>query len=166
MVMDRIGVRGNRWSRVAIVAVLAVAMVLVAFIVTRGTDLPPGASGYTVRVADGITPATPAARVAALARHYLDLQTPELAAPGIHTDPLVKSVSAVRAADAASLEPAIPADAVAADPGRVVWVASVTGDLLDLHDLPWSRAGAPNTSGTVVIDDATGAILGVYPRAP
>jgi hypothetical protein len=78
----------------------------------------------------------------------------------------VRSVAAVRAADAAAIEPRVPAQDVAASPGRVVWVASVTGDFLNLHDLPWSRAGNPEWSGNIVIDDATGTILGVYPSGP
>ena len=78
----------------------------------------------------------------------------------------MRSVSAVRAAAAPSLEPGVPAEAVAADPGRAVWVASVTGDFLNLHDLPWSSAGVPYPSGTIVIDDATGTILGVYSSGP
>ena len=164
--MDRaIGRRGiRRWP--AVIATLAVAgAALLAFIVTRGPDMPAAAPGYTVTVAGGVTTTTSADRAAAVARHYLDLQTPELAAPGIHADPIVRSVAAGRAVDAAKLEPAVPAEAVAADPGRIVWVASVTGDFLNLHDLPWSRAGTPYPSGNIVIDDATGNILGVYPSS-
>ena len=125
-----------------------------------------GSPGYTVSVDTGITPTTTADRAAAIARHYLDLQTPALAAPEIHTDPIVRSVSAVRAADAPGFEPRVPADAVAVDPGRVVWVAAVTGDFLNLNDLPWSSAGHPYPSGNIVIDDASGTILGVYPGPP
>ena len=161
--MDRASIRG--W--VALIAALAVAAAgLFAWIVTRGTDMPAAGPGYTVSVAAGITPATSGDRAAAIARHYLDLQTPELAAPGIHVDPIVRSVSAVRASDAGALEPLAAAGAVAADPARVVWVAGVTGDFLNLHDLPWSSAGTPYPSGHIVIDDATGAILGVYPSGP
>ena len=161
-----IGRRGNRrW--LAVIGTLAVAAVaLFTFIVTRGADMPPAVPGYTVSVAAGVTTTTSAARAAAIARHYLDLQTPELAAPNLHADPIVRSVAAVRAADAVRLEPAVPAEAVAADPGRVVWVAAVTGDFLNLHDLPWSSAGTPYPSGNIVIDDATGNILGVYPSGP
>ena len=165
--MDDTRDRGNSRQLFALVtAVAVVAVGLVAFIVTRGGDLPPANPGYSVSVDTGVTPTTTADRAAAIARHYLDLQTPELAAPEIHTDPIVRSVSAVRAADAPALEPRVPADAVAAEPSRVVWVASVTGDFLNLNDLPWSRAGDPYPSGNIVIDDATGRILGVYPGGP
>jgi hypothetical protein len=152
----------RRWlALLAALAVLAVG--LFAFVVVRGADMPPASPGYTVSVGAGIKPTTTADRAAAIARHYLDLQTPELAAPEIHTDPIVRSVSAVRAKDAPALEPRVPADAVAVDPSRVVWVAAVTGDLLNLNDLPWSSAGDPYTSGSIVIDDAAGTVLGVYP---
>ena len=165
--MDRNRRRRLEWRWIALIGTLAVAAVaLAAFVVTRGSDLPPASSGYAVHIASGITPSTSADRAAAIARHYLDLQTPELAAPGIHTDPIVLAVSAVRAADAAQLEPGVPAAAIAADPERVVWVAEVTGDLLNLDDLRWSRAGAPYSAGDIVIDDETGAVLGVYPGGP
>ena len=165
--MDDITDRGGSRGLIAFIAFMAVtAAVLFALVVTRGTDMPPASPGYSVSVAVGTTPITPAERAAAIARHYLDLQTPELAAPGIHMDPIVRSVSAVRAADAASLEPGVPAEPVAADPGRIVWVAAVTGDFLNLHDLPWSSNGVPYPSGNIVIDDATSAILGVYPSGP
>ena len=163
---DGIGQGGRRrWFAIAGALVIA-ALALSAFVVTRGADIPPADPGYTVSVAAGVTTTTSADRAAAIARHYLDLQTPELAAPGIHTDPTVRSVAAVRAADAAAIEPGVPAQEVAASPGRVVWVASVIGDFLNLHDLPWSRAGTPYPSGNIVIDDATGSILGVYPSGP
>ncbi len=60
----------------------------------------------------------------------------------------------------------IPEGSIAADPSRVVWIARVSGDLLNLHDYPWSRSGAPDQQGDIVIDDATGEILGVYPNQP
>ena len=165
--MDDITGRGSSRGPIVLVAALSItAVALFAFIGLRGMYMPPASPGYTVSEADGMRPTTSAERAAAIARHYLDLQTPELAAPGIHTDPIVRSVAAVRAADAVALEPGVPAEALAADPGRVVWVASVTGDFLNLNDLPWSSAGTPYPSGNIVIDDATGAILGVYPSGP
>jgi hypothetical protein len=155
----------RRW--VLLIGILVVAAIaLVVFVAIRANDLPPATPGYTVRVAPGVTPRTSAERAAAIARHYLDLQTPKLAAPNIHTDPIVHSVSAVPATEAATLEPGIPAAAVAADPVRVVWVASVSGDFLDLADFPWSRISDPYPSGNIVIDDATATILGVYPGRP
>jgi hypothetical protein len=64
------------------------------------------------------------------------------------------------------LEPAIQVAAAIADVHRVVWVAAVTGDLLNLNDLAWSRSGDPGGTGTIVIDDASLSILGVYPHQP
>jgi hypothetical protein len=147
-----------------LVAVLAVA-VIAALLVIRGSELPPANGGYTGTVGDVITPTTTAARTAAVARHYLDEQMPELAAPNMHMDPIIHAVSAVRAADATALEPRIAPQAVADQPERVVWVVAVTGDFFNNHDLAWSRSGLPESTGTIVIDDATGTILGVYPHA-
>ena len=61
----------------------------------------------------------------------------------------------------------MPDAQVAAAPGRIVWVVRVSGDFLNLHDLPWSTSAAPPyTQGRLVIDDAAGTILGAYPHAP
>lgn len=75
-------------------------------------------------------------------------------------------MTAVHAIDALVIEPRIPRPAVVDDPSRVVWVANVSGDFLNLHDLSWSRRGTPSPSGNIVIDDATSTIVGVYPREP
>ncbi len=155
----------RRWILLLGTLVVA-AIALATFVVARGSELPPAAPGYVVHIGPAITPNTSADRAAAIARHYLDVQTPDIVAANAHIDPIVHSVSALRAGDATTLEPGIPTSAVAADPGRVVWVASVTGDFLDLHDLPWSSISDPYPSGNIVIDDATGEILGVYPGAP
>jgi hypothetical protein len=54
-------------------------------------------------------------------------------------------------------------------------VTKGVGDYLNLRDLPWSRGTeqtddplliaceGPGPAGTLVIDDATGSVLGVYP---
>jgi cystathionine beta-lyase/cystathionine gamma-synthase len=73
---------------------------------------------------------------------------------------------ATLAPDARRFEPAISAAQAAAQPGRIVWIVQVSGDFLNLRDLPWSRQGAPDPSGYIVIDDTTGTILGVYPHDP
>ena len=70
------------------------------------------------------------------------------------------------ARDARQLERRIPDAQPAAQPDRIVWIVRVSGDFLNLHDLPWSQSGTPDPSGTIVIDDATGTILGVYPHDP
>lgn len=146
-------------SLVAGVAVLAIGF----YTVQRVTELPPANTDYTVSIRPGIQPATTPARVAALARHYLDEQTPQ--AEG-HQAPIISRVAALRAQDATQVEAGIPEDQVAAQPTRIVWVVWASGDFLDLHDLPWSHAGVPYPGGRILIDDATQAILGVYPHAP
>jgi hypothetical protein len=148
-------VSNRRGTAIGLVVLAAVAAVIVAaLLVVRGSELPAANSGYSTTIGDGITPTTSAAHAAAVARHYLDEQTPDLAAPGIHVDPVVSAVSAVRAADASTLEPRIPAQAVAEDTRRAVWVVAVSGDFLNLHDLAWSLSGTPWPNGTMVIDDA------------
>lgn len=122
--------------------------------------------GYPVTIAPGITPALTTEQVAAISRGYLDAQTPQLAAPALHQPPLVLAEWATRARDAAVHEPRIPQEAVAQQPDRVVWVVLVSGDLLNLGAFPWSQSGAPDPGGNIVIDDATGSILGVYPHDP
>lgn len=42
----------------------------------------------------------------------------------------------------------------------------VSGDFLNLDDLPWSSRGGADPSGSIVIDDTSGTILGVYPHDP
>ncbi len=168
MVMRRTHARSARRApRAAFhLAALAVIAALALLVVSQVAQLSPAAWGYTVSVAPGVHPATTAERAAALARQYLDDQTPELAAPELHRAPVVSSVAAVAARDAKTLEPRIPSRAVNAAPNRVVWIVSASGDFLNLHDLAWSTRGAPDPGGTIVIDDATGAVLGVFPHDP
>lgn len=147
-------------------AVIA-ALVMVGIVVAQQvTQLPPANPDYSVTIAPGVRPVTPNGRIAAIARRYLDDQTPELAAPNIHQPPVVISATATFARDARQLEPGIPDAQAAAEPDRIVWIVRASGDSLNLHDLPWSNSGVPYPSGNIVIDDATGTILGVYPHAP
>jgi hypothetical protein len=156
---------GVRW--LALLVPVAVATLAVGVIVVeRVTELPAANTDYSVVIDPGVHPVTPNGRAAAIARRYLDDQTSELAAPGIRVPPVIFSATASLARDARRIEPAIPEAAATAQPDRVVWVVRATGDMLILHDLPWSSAGTPYPSGTIVIDDATGSILGVYPREP
>ncbi len=75
-------------------------------------------------------------------------------------------MTATLARSAHDLESGVPDAQAAAAPERIVWVVRASGDFLNLHDLPWSSRGTPYSSGTLVIDDGTDAVLGVYPRAP
>lgn len=106
-----------------------------------------------------------------ISREYLDAQTPQIAAREMHVPPRITAAWAVRAKDAAGIDGCIPA---AIESDAVVWVTKGHGDYLNLLDRPWSRSssretrlecGTPSTQGTLVIDDATGVILGVYPES-
>ena len=131
-----------------------------------------------VSVAPGLQPRLTALDVMRISRAYLDDQTPGLAAPELHIPPRITSAWAMRASQASAVDgciPVVPSD-------QIVWVTKGQGDYLNLTDRPWStRIGwadqvDPNPmrlicesagpSGTLVIDDATGAILGVYPESP
>jgi hypothetical protein len=149
--------------------VLASGSVIVALIVVgivgaqQVTQMPPANTDYSVAIAPGVRPVTSNGRITAIARSYLDAQTPEI--EGEHQPPVVITAAAMLARDARQVEPGIPAAPVAAQPGRIVWIVRASGDFLILRDLPWSSSGTPYPSGNIVIDDATGPILGVYPHA-
>ena len=113
-----------------------------------------------------------------ISRRYLDEQTPQLAGPELHSVPRITGAWAVRANEASALDgciPVVPGD-------QIVWVTKGEGDYLNLSDHPWSTTmspadelgpdpirsicESPGPLGTLVIDDATGVILGVYPESP
>jgi hypothetical protein len=158
--------RIRRCWAVASSAVVVALIVIGIVVAQRVTELPAANLDYSVVIADGVQPVTSNGQIAAIARHYLDEQTRELAAPGIHVPPRILSVTATLARSAHDLEAGVPDAPAAAAPERVVWVVRASGDFLNLQDLPWSTRGTPYPSGTLVIDDATDAILGVYPHAP
>jgi len=113
----------------------------------------------------------------AISRGLLDDMTPLLAVPELHP-PQITGVWAVRANKATRVDGCIPP--VQSD--QMVWVTKGQGDYLNLSDRQWSNAfsewsqidpnpsrmncEAPGPQGTLVIDDATGVILGVYPESP
>lgn len=129
----------------------------------------------SVSVADGLTPKLSPADAVAITRKYLDEQTPELAVPGMHRPSIVDSIWAVAADRAAAVDGCIPPQTST----QIVWITKGVGDYLNLRDWPWSHStrqadadtvealtcGGPGPAGTIVIDDATGSILGVYPEA-
>jgi hypothetical protein len=138
----------------------------------------PANGPYMASVAPELHPRLSVQDAIKISRGYLDDQTPELAAPELHSPPRITSAWAVRANDASTLDgciPIVPGD-------QIVWVTKGQGDYLNLSDHPWStRIGwtdqldpnptrliceSPGPLGTLVIDDATGAILGVYPESP
>jgi len=92
------------------------------------------------------------------------------AEPGTVVAPGIHAMWAVTANDAAGLDGCIPTGKGTG----IVWVTKGAGTYLNLADHAWSSttpaaddpAGAcsyPAPAGTIVIDDATGEILGVYP---
>ena len=146
-------------------------------IVTCGCSALGGNGVYSATIAPGLHPRLSPDDAVRITRDYLNAQTPQLAAPELHSPPHVDSVIAIEAANASSLDGCIPAETSS----DIVWVTKGTGDYLNLSPHPWSSetignvtvvdAGArecsdPGTSGTLVIDDATRSILGVFPGAP
>ena len=134
---------------------------------------PEPSSAYTVSVAPGLHPRMVAADVVSVIHGYLDEQTPELAVPDMHVPANVTHVWAVTATDARTLDPCIPVE----NSEAIVWVTMGAGDYLNLRSHSWSsnysQAAAadpaqraclgPSHEGTMVVDDATGEILGVFP---
>ena len=111
-----------------------------------------------------------AADAVRITRDYLGEQTPELNVPAVHVAADVRQVWAVKAAEAWKLDPCVP---VQTSEG-IVWVTVGVGDYLGRGNLPWmsSLLQAQDANrwclrgsgvGTIVIDDATGDILGAFP---
>jgi hypothetical protein len=144
------------------IAVVAGAFALGSVIARQQLGDAVPNSDYAVSIAVGVRPLMTAGRAAAIATRYLNDQTGELIARELHRPPRIVSASALAARDARTLEPAIPIDRISERPDRLVWVVEVSGDLLNFHVLAWSNGEFPGPSGTIVIDDATQVILGVY----
>jgi hypothetical protein len=146
---------------------------IVAAVVLASCGPAPANGPYSASIASGVQPRLTAEDAIRITRGYLDAQTPEIAAPELHIPPAVTLVWAVRAANAPALDGCIPTGLGE----RIVWVTKGQGDYLNLHDHLWSKqaSGAasdpvlascegPGPAGTLVIDDASGEILGVYPE--
>jgi hypothetical protein len=122
-------------------------------------------------IAPGLAPRLTPSDAANITYGYLNQMRLQLADPAMHVSPNVTGVWAVTADAAAGLDGCIPAG----KGSGIVWVTKGVGDYLNLADRPWSHrfseptdlateaCTAPAQAGTVVIDDATGSILGVYP---
>ncbi len=147
---------------------LVAAIAIVALLVTACSVAPEQQGPYAVSVATGLQPRLSPADAVAITIAYLNDQHPD--PPPV--TPHVSAVWAIRAADARSHDGCIPAQEGAA----IVWITKGVGDYLNLSDHPWSRNSSevasdplamacvgPGPAGTIVIDDATGRILGVYP---
>jgi hypothetical protein len=149
------------------------AFVVILAMTTMGCRLGSGSS-----IAPELHPRMTAANAVRITLDYLAAQTPQIAAPELHIAPKVVSARVVSAASARTLDGCIPAQSS----DKLVWVTKGEGDYLNFVGHPWSPsfAGAndsestaqvqmcagPGPAGTIVIDDATGAILGVYPEDP
>ena len=154
-------------------------VIIVGFLVAGcgliGPSPEPTNGPYTTTVAAGLEPRLTAADAVSVTREYLAQQTPELAVPGMHTPANISQVWAVGASDAWKLDACIPHETSNA----IVWVTRGAGDYLNLRAHPWSSnftqeigdhawgkpyaCLAPADSGTLVIDDASGEILAVFP---
>jgi hypothetical protein len=147
-------------------ACIGVAILLSLTAAACATVAPNGP--FSLSVATGLQPSRSADDAVRISRAYLDAQTPE--AEGPHISPRITAVWAVRANDARALDGCIPSGGG----NQIVWVTKGQGDYLNLRDYPWSHSTGltnnvcelPGTEGTLVVDDATGVILGVYPESP
>jgi hypothetical protein len=131
-------------------------------------------ASYAAAIASGLSPRLSSDDAVRITLDYLNAQTRQIAAPELHIPPRVDSAVAVEAVNAPSIDGCIPAETSA----QIVWVTKGSGDYLNLSAHPWSspangnsdpislECGGPGPAGTVVIDDATGSILGVYPGQP
>jgi hypothetical protein len=153
-----------------------IAVVAIASIVAAACGAPPANGPYTSSIAPGLHPRLSGDDAVRITRDYLDAQTPQIAAPELHVPPNVRSAFAIPATEAPTLDGCIPSE----QSNGIVWVTKGEGDYLNLAAHPWSKAsaqyaatdpvalacGGPGPAGTIVIDDATGEILGVYPATP
>ena len=152
------GYRAGDWRGDVAARVIFAGCMTACFLVVRASII------RRLRTAErDVHPITDKHRIAAVARRYLDDQVP-LASPGVHQPPLVITMQATFARDASRLEPRVSSAEVAARPERTVWVVMVSGEVLNLRNLPWSRSGDSCPTGNLVIDDATSTVLGVYPH--
>ncbi len=125
---------------------------------------------YALTIAPGLQTRMTAPQAVAITRVYLDAQTPQIAAPEEHIPAHVAGVWAVPANQARMIDGCIPAEVS----GQIVWITKGVGDYLNLTAHAWSLSSrdgeltcnGPGRAGTIVIDDTTQAILGVYPEGP
>lgn len=179
---DRFGGRNNR-ARARVVCGMRKLVGLLGLLLFVGVGAAGGVrlwnlAGSTYdeltsnsHVAVGLTPRLTAGRASSIAYGYLNRMRLQLPDPAQHVEPYITGVWAVTADQAASLDGCIPSGMGSG----IVWVTKGRGDYLNPTDRAWSSAyrpgsdlatqacTAPAHAGTIVIDDATGVILGVYP---
>jgi hypothetical protein len=125
----------------------------------------------TAHIAPGLVPRMTPTDAESVTYGFLNRMRLQLPDPAQHVAPYVTGTWAVTADQAAALDGCIPTGMGTG----IVWVTRGRGDYLNLTDHPWSHgyeAGsdlavqactASAQAGVMVIDDATGQILGVYP---
>jgi len=153
-----------------------VAAAVIVSILAAACSASQANGPYTASIGPGLHPRLTADDAVRITREYLDAQRGQIAAPELHRPPTVSTVSAVTATQARALDGCIHSE----QSDRIVWVTTGEGDYLNLADHAWSKGsaqygaadatalacGGPGPAGTIVIDDATGGILGVYPATP
>ena len=157
----------NRVATAVLVAVASLPCVACEAISIRMPNGP-----YAATIAPGLAPRLTSDDAVRITIDYLDAQRSQVDSP--HIPPHVDSAVALAAADARTQDGCIPMETST----QIVWVTKGTGDYLNLAPRPWSSTLAsssdrtsmdctgPGPAGTLVIDDATGSILGVFPSDP
>jgi hypothetical protein len=148
--------------RMVAVAIVASAIIL-AIVALRIVLAPNDPFRSTQSV--GINPVRTSEDIAGLARGYLDAQAGKLAAPELDKRPDVVEIIAMPASEVAERLPQVTAAEVADDPGRVIWVAEVRGNVFASEARAWSPADDPAPCGHMVFDDTTLELLAVFPEA-
>lgn len=162
---------GRTWNHVLILATAA-ALVLASCSAWQSIEWPdPPNEAFVTRVPQDSTSRRTADEAVSITRQYLAAMREQIAVPAIHRAADIDSAELISTDQAWTLDPCIPRR----DTSFLVWVTKGKGDFLNMRDLAWSRhfgqfdegfelacQGAAGT-GTVVIDDSTGIILGVFP---
>ena len=121
---------------------------------------------FPTHVAAGLAPRLQGSDAYRITVDYLRLAGLQ-AESGPTIEASLTSIWAVTADQAAALDGCIPTG----KGSGIVWVTKGRGPYLNLATHAWSTpsgpeaCSAPGTTGTIVIDDATGAVLGVYPNS-
>ena len=122
---------------------------------------------FPAHVASGLSPRLQGSDAYRITLDYLRRASAQ-AEPGTTVEPSLASIWAVTADQAAALDGCIPTG----KGSGIVWVTKGTGTYIKLGAPAWSPSvlgsdvcSAPGTAGTMVIDDVTGTVLGVYPYA-
>jgi hypothetical protein len=146
------------------VAVAIVVVVGVLAIVALRIELAPN-DPYRAGQSVGITPVRTSEDIAGLARGYLDVQAGKLAAPALDMRPDVVEIVAMPASEGPTSLPQLTPAEVADEPGRVVWVVEVRGNVFASEARAWSAADYPAPCGHLVFDDTSLELLAVFPEA-